>query len=774
MTPQALTRTLVPLLACAGLTAAEPAHLGPLPEDATYHVRVDAARVWQEARQVAPGTVIDDPAAASAVQRWETMLAQLAASEDTNDSVLLYLFLESLGARVSMGVPAIDNLDPQESDMRITGEWNLGAGYERMANTIREQEGEPEQIVGGIPVWDESGMTLGFAENSFWFGTAETLTAMRAGEGVREAPASAIWSHTMLAPILPFIAAMAEREPEAATALAAFAGEDWASSTPELTITTDIASNWTTNLTATGLPPLPSAVISERVASRLGDADIAIALAMDNQVVYQRILEAAAAAQGMDVATVQQQAAMLAAGFAGSTPDQLLAALDGSLAVLVSWPTPQPMPTAAMVLGTTDPQIVANLFTVLAPQARAQPADVTGASHAWTMNVPGQSITVAIGDDVTVISNDMEMLARTLGGENPIAVNGASTFITIDVPALARTWLPMLYEQLDDDPITMSDDARHGLTMSNAEVMKHLAEGEIPADASPAWLMFGDNPAENWNYDYASSKVPGDDLLATVNQSVSIYLNPLEYAAFVVWREADGFSICEDGWSHRRVSADELAQLTATMPRRVGLAPEALALIAWPEIIAIDSSYLPPIDTAIAHLPARYELSASVAEDGSLIITEHGLPLAGIASHLAGVGLTVAAYDMARRQSYYRQEAELEAQREQFAPQLEALTALSTALMRHLEDGNETPASLAALVERAQIDTAMLAPLNNGAAPAGADALNALGQWCNPEGPYGESFRIRLSPNLIGVVYMWGDAEIMNVTEEDEAMLKRQ
>jgi RNA polymerase sigma factor (sigma-70 family) len=411
----------------------------------------------------------------------------------------------------------------------------------------------------------------------------------------------------------------------------------WRSAAPALAVSAEPTQDrWSITSRLTGVPGLPLRPMRADFA-RLAQ----------NQ-------EFAGAACAFDAAIVEKYFALdtrLGLGDVGS-------ALGGDLALVIDHATP--IPAISLLLSITDrdrchqalTDFLANLTFTADPKN----------SNRWSRSSPAGLVTFSLLSDHLIIST------RTDGGESLLANVAAGkqdeslcALANLDLARAARTWLPVLYATIRDQPKPMVNDLVPLVQVMRSHAISLATRpggvgGKTLSAVMNEWFaqmrIIGDNRAlqERFADEHIRMLKPGlaGDFDTVLDTCLALYtthavdddVHKIHTARHVVaYRLPDGLHVSEAGSDGllQTVSPEEFTLRTAGMRKMCGPDPEQLAVLplASYEFPMIDHRWLPDIEALTSHLPA-YRMTMTYS-NATLAVEEFGYPFAA-AGLVIGVG----------------------------------------------------------------------------------------------------------------------------------------
>jgi hypothetical protein len=526
-----------------------------------------------------------------------------------------------------------------------------------------------------------------------------------------------------------------------------------------------------------GLPELPLRAVAPALLKRARPGQqVSLALAVAPQRLEALALAIAVLSDGALAekpypearAAVERQAAAAL----GAPLPELSRVFAGDLLVQGGW-SAGPLPQVAVTATLADRAAAKRLLEGAAARLGGTPADAPGADLAVSFPAPVGTVVAALAGDLLVVANDPGAAADALAAKDAAAVfdRGGCLLARVDLPSLARQWLPLLYAQaanlrvpLGSSPlssiVTLAWQV-NALTQANSDTENTLSQ--LRGLASQPWLA---RPLQRLWPELKPEEVP--ERAMAVHRDDGGHLR-------IVLRANDGFVVLgENDWNE--VPA---AVAKAALPGRLegftriwGPEPAALAALTLPERAVLDQRALPPLPALLAHLrPWRLDVELS---GGAMRVSERGLPLATI---IAG---TVASFGWAWGHDLDSELAAAQgerAQREVRARHVELIAALERvgttiqALSQPIP-GNPNARSEpdlpkpSALIGAGKLGLADFAPLCP-SAPTTAEDVDHVGRWfTKPAGPLAVRWAIPLEGDWLAVLTWFGGVQV----ERDAAL----
>lgn len=685
---------------------------------AALQVAVDGAHVRQQALAAKPTSLLADPRAQPALAHIrEQFRLWRAAGGEVPDWALI--IAEAEGAVLGgVGLP-----EPQfcfVAELGVPAASQVQGMWEGVM--ARQGRSVPPAQVGGF-----HGLRIGqssrlVARDSGRWAIADDPALLAAGLARRTTsiPPAGLWARSDLADA---IAQLARMDPVAdPLALGSLFGDGWRRLRPHLACSLSTAEGvWRAETRLTGAVRLPLRPVQPGIAGCVpADAVASLLLGCEPErlgaaiapFIEPRVLEALPAQlrrYGIDSAALPGQ-------------------LSGDLAVVMR--QRMPLPEFGLVIGLRPGAATAlrgALDKLAAAGGLASEAAVAPALAAWSGVLPIGAVQMRLAADRLAISTGD---AATLLAQPPRQVD-AAVAIDVDLPALARTWLPQLLALVPAKPLYFDEmsplaEVTRGIGMQPVVVWGHRS-------GTPSGPLDLDTVDPKGGLPKAWRQLVGKDL--PMQPHVAVY-NKGEGmdGVQVVLRCTDGWRVV--GWRLRtyEVVADSavLARRLTGLELRAGTPAAGLVPITMSEPPSCDRRWLPPLPAILDHLPPC-RLRLQPAADGFTLI-EDGVPLAG------PFLLATAMLPQADPKVFERLRGEAVLRRDGAALRLRHARAIA-ALRRTakaLEPRSPQAAALmspSAMLAAAGTDPAELASLCGGAAP-GAAQLDRLGFFHPSDWPH--------------------------------------
>ena len=403
----------------------------------------------------------------------------------------------------------------------------------------------------------------------------------------------------------------------------------------------------------------------------------------------------------------------------GFDPATLPGQLSGDLALVVRQRAP--LPEVSLVIGLR-PGAATSLRNGLEQLATmsglaSEPA-VAPALAAWSGLLPIGAVQVRLTADRLVVSTGE---AAVLLAPPPRATDAALA-VDLDLPAIARTWLPQVLAMLPVKPeyfgeMTPLANLSRSIDMLRPEMIDVV--GSPPSASLTAWQrLLGRADVR-------------------MQPHIGVYSGQGSQKLLVL-RKADGWRLVGWNLSSYEVVADPavLAQRLSGYALSAGTPAAELAPISFPEPPSIDRRWLPPMAAILEHLPV-YRLRLQQTADGCMM-SETGVPLSVIALNIAAA-LPWIEPDLLRKernQAVFHRDVMALSQRH--ARAIAALKRIQKALASRRPD-EPVLMTPAAVLTAAGIDPAEFASLCDGVTPD-AERLDRLGYF-HPSGWPHQHFR---------------------------------
>lgn len=542
--------------------------------------------------------------------------------------------------------------------------------------------------------------------------------ALQAGLGRRagQPPPASVWAQVAWADAFAKLATL-DSDRSDPLGLTGWFGAEWRTFKPILTATVATqGDHWRTTTVLDGISKLP-----------LRPATPAIAGCVPHGALASLVLgsEPARVAAMFKPFIDPQMLRPLAA--AGVQPERLLDWLSGDAAVVVQAQAPIPAFTLVLGLRPDAAQAVRQTIDGLAGRCGLAASPATGAIAAWGGATPAGMLQIQLAADRLVVSTGEAGAFLS----PPARRISEAVVIDIDLPTLARSYLPMLLAQVPAKPVYFRDVTRlfqvqRDLTWFTQSVRRN-ASGGPPVDLD-AWT---DNEATRGQSGIAMSlgrvrtnwkQLTGRDD-KPLNAHVAVYGKALD-RHLVVLRRTDGWWLLTDNpYNIERFS--DLAALETRLAgstRLAGTAPNQLQVLDLPEQPSFDRRWLPPPEVIAAHLP-RYRFALQTTPTG-LRLEEDGLPLTALPGIIGAMRLEGSLSHLHAAAVLRRDGPSLKATHER------AIIALGKAFRAMSNRDHSQPALLRAsqMLAAAQVPLEELASLTGGTPPT-AEGIDQLGFW---------------------------------------------
>ncbi|MBA2482736.1 MAG: hypothetical protein H0V44_18895 [Planctomycetes bacterium] len=336
----------------------------------------------------------------------------------------------------------------------------------------------------------------------------------------------------------------------------------------------------------------------------------------------------------------------------GMSPGEAAALFTGDVLLMVD--ASGILPQGALVLAMKPGSDAGPLLSNVANAFQGQKADVPGATSAYLLDTRLGPWGIAVGKGRLVLGNDpdlgQQLLAGT-AGDAPIPA-GKALVVDIDLPLIAKQWLPLAYQLLSKARLEFGPDPLRNVQFQLPDAMLALHQS-VGGQAKASQLLA---PPEGMTITRQGATLPwgglakdfqaqlqpligADDAAKALDARFSLFgetsQTPPEISA-TVFRAADGFHICEDDrrGRTRALSAQQLTDRLGGMKRLMGPDPAQLVAISVPARPVLDSRWLPDAAVVQRHLP-MYHLEATVSPTG-IIAQERGITL-GVLSCAGGL-----------------------------------------------------------------------------------------------------------------------------------------
>jgi RNA polymerase sigma factor (sigma-70 family) len=414
-----------------------------------------------------------------------------------------------------------------------------------------------------------------------------------------------------------------------------------------------------------------------------------------------------------------------------------------------------PFPHMTLVLGITDAEKCAKALPDILKKLQASPE--SGKQNRWTALSPLGLVSIAVIDGrliATTVPDGIDMLSKV-----PSAGRGADSpccMMTLDLPVIARTWLPLAYAAVDVKP--------HLLPEFSIPIIRELLFSSYP------WLMSGHDDQHplttlsayvDSQLDHRSKQLLNGipDITAgslarrrmmnglsgnldhILDACLTIYTDAAKdqngnyqpgTKNLLVYRLSDGLHIADTWINHDPMAvltAAQFAERIAGLHRLVGPEPDKLEIlpVVSDEFPTFDRRWLPDLQAVVRHLP-RYNMTARNTPDG-LQVHEEVLPLAGGALLVGALRFIGDEYSL--KSQYYRERDRLlkPSVEQRNKAKIEVLKRFTGILIgRHRAGPWELPSSPGQLVVEGRFTLEEFAPLFAGKTPT-LGQLDELGHW---------------------------------------------
>jgi hypothetical protein len=341
----------------------------------------------------------------------------------------------------------------------------------------------------------------------------------------------------------------------------------------------------------------------------------------------------------------------------GRSPAQAAELFTGDVLLLVD--ASGILPQGCLALALKPGGDAKALATRVALAWKGQPIDAHGAEAAWLLDTPLGPWGLTLGKGVLVLGNDPDLaldLASGKPGDSPLPA-GKALIADIDLPTLAKQWLPLAWRLLNDAKLPLGEDPLASLRFRLPEAASALRQSlGVGAKLSlllqqppPTLVLIRGGSRMAWSppprlLRDLRALLPDGDLGENLDRAVAAFADAAQPTAEVeatVIRLADGWHVLEDDRRGRAVPLT-LPQLNArlgTLARVVGTDPQQLKLVTPPPRPVLDVRCLPEPAILQRHLPP-YHLELTLTKDGA-IAEERGVPLgaAAVAGAVTYLGL---------------------------------------------------------------------------------------------------------------------------------------
>jgi hypothetical protein len=289
---------------------------------------------------------------------------------------------------------------------------------------------------------------------------------------------------------------------------------------------------------------------------------------------------------------------------------------------------------------------------------QGQKIDADPEIAAYALDTPLGPWGLAVSKRLLVLGNDADLAQELLSGkagDAPIP-GGQVVVADIDLPLIAKQWLPLVYRMVADARLELGADPLGSVQFSVPEGALALSQ-TLGATAKlsmllqpkpPALTLSRNGLAAPWSpprelAGQLRALQPEGDLAVAVDAMFSVFADqaatPESFAT--VMRQGDGWHVCEDDRRGRKLplSQQQLATRLAGLKRVIGPEPDKLRVLAPPLRPSIDRRWLPDLAVVLRHLPT-YHLEATLAADG-IHAQERGLPLGTVAAALGVIDMAL-------------------------------------------------------------------------------------------------------------------------------------
>ena len=532
-------------------------------------------------------------------------------------------------------------------------------------------------------------------------------------------PPAGLWARSDLAD---GVAQLARMDPVAdPLALGSLLGDGWRRLRPQLACSLSTAHGaWRAETRLTGAGRLPLRPVQPGIAGCVpADAAASLLLGCDPERL------GAAIAPYIEPGAIEALLAQLRRS--GIEPAALPGQLSGDLAVVMR--QRMPLPEFGLVLGLRPGAAAAlrgGLDKLAAAAGLASEPAAGPALAAWSGFLPIGAVQVRLTADRLVVSTGE---AVALLAPPPRQIDAAMA-VDLDLPALARTWLPQLLALLPAKPVYFDEmSPLADLTLYLSLTLDTLAR-RPEADARPLDLNQLASPQQ---VQTAWRRLVGKEL--PMQPHIAVYSGEDINGVQVILRGTDGWRLVGLNQSTYDVVADPalLNRRLAGLKLRAGTPAAELVPIAIPEPPCFDRRWLPPLAAIIDNLPA-YRLRFQPTADGFALL-EDGVPLAG--PFLLAMSMRIAIEPKGLRG---------EALRQRHARAIAALRRTAKALQSRSPQA-ATLMTPSAMLAAAGTDPAELASLCDGAVPDAA-RLDRLGFFHPSAWPHHFSWLFPLADGL--------------------------
>jgi len=316
------------------------------------------------------------------------------------------------------------------------------------------------------------------------------------------------------------------------------------------------------------------------------------------------------------------------------------------------------VPQGALVFAVRPGRSPAGVVAALVKSWKG--AAVPNVENAWQLQTPAGPLLIAYNDQRVVVGDDPDLGAALLAGttgDAPIPA-GQALYADVDVPGIAKLWLPLAWKMLTDRSIPLAPEPLPALAFRLPESALALAQtrgdkatlAQLLDDKLPPLVLTRDGGTLPWKVEAGFLRQhlqhllpPGGDLGLELDQSISLYGAPAAGApagsvptnSATVLKLADGWHVIEDDRRGRGAALDAAGIAARLKGLNHLLGPEAAALpVLVPAGIPVfDRSWLPDL-AHILPLLKPWHIAGTVDATGGKA-EETGEPLATVALAIA-------------------------------------------------------------------------------------------------------------------------------------------
>jgi len=499
-------------------------------------------------------------------------------------------------------------------------------------------------------------------------------------------------------------------------------GDGWRRQRPQLTCSLSTADGvWRAETRLTGAGRLPLRAVQPGIAGCVPADALASVLVGCDPAAFGAVIARFFNQQQLE--EILRQMRQL-----GFDPAALPGQLSGDLALIVRQRVP--LPEVAVVVGLRPGAAAAlrgALDKVAAAGGLASEPAVAPALAAWSGFLPIGAVQLRLTADRLVVTSGEAAALLAPPARQP----EAALSVDLDLPALARTWLPQLLAMLPAKPVyfdemsPLADLSRQLGTLPQVAFARRANEDPRPLDLGE--LGSQREIQAVWR------RLVGKDL--PMQPHVAVYSsNQGMHDALIVLRGVDGWRLVGRRLNTFEVVADPavLALRLAGRELRAGTPAAELVPIAIPEPASFDRRWLPPLPAILEHLPA-YRLRLQPTADGC-VMDERGVPLSGALLTLAAAVPWAEPGQLRRLRGEAVLQREGPALRQRHARAIAALQRTAQALSSRSPQA-ATLMTPSAVLAAAGTDLADLASLCDGATPDAA-RIDRLGFFHPSDWPH--------------------------------------